>query len=99
MGLITVSSAQLKSTATELRSLNNNFKSQVGNLESSEGTLASMWEGQAKTAFHNAFTKDKGQMNVFYQEIEKYCTVLETIAAKYDRTEDTNAETATTRNY
>lgn len=99
MGLITVSSAQLKSTAAELRSLNSNFKSQVGNLEGSEGTLASMWEGQAKTAFHNAFTKDKGQMNVFYQEIEKYCTALETIAAKYDRAEDTNAETATARNY
>lgn len=99
MGLITVSSAQLKSTAAELRSLNNNFKSQVGNLESSEGTLSTMWEGQAKTAFHNAFTKDKGQMNVFYQEIEKYCTVLEAIAEKYDRAEDINAETATTRNY
>ena len=99
MALIRVSSSQLRTTASELRALNGQFKAQVGTLESSEGTLGTMWDGQAKAAFHTAFMKDRAQMDKFYSEIDKYCTTLETIAAKYDQAEDTNAQTATTRSY
>lgn len=99
MGIIRVSSTQLRTTATDLRGLNGQLKTQVGQLETSEAALAGQWDGQAKTAFHNAFVKDKGQMDTFYSEIEKYCAALENIAAKYDQAEDTNRETASTRNY
>lgn len=77
----------------------NGFKSQVGNLETQEGTLASMWEGEAKEAFHTAFGNDKTQMDNFYNLIEQYCTTLESIATKYEQVEQQNLSTAQTRTY
>ncbi|MBQ6787684.1 MAG: WXG100 family type VII secretion target [Lachnospiraceae bacterium] len=99
MALIQVTAAELTTKANELRGLNGRFKSQVGNLESQEAALASMWEGEAKTAFHTAFNNDKTQMNAFYDLIEKYCQALETIAQKYGQAEAQNAEIASSRSY
>ena len=99
MALIRVTAAQLRSTANELRSVNGNFKSQVGNLESQEGALASMWEGEAKNAFHTAFMNDKAQMDKFYELIEKYCQTLESMAQKYEQAEAANTQTASSRSY
>ena len=58
-----------------------------------------MWEGQANTAFHNAFIKDKGQMDNFHSAIEQYIAALLVIAQKYEQTEIKNTDTATTRVY
>lgn len=99
MALIRVTASQLKSQASSLRGLNGNFKSAVGRLESQEGTLASMWEGEAKNAFHNAFLSDKGQMDKFYELIEKYCQALEEIAKNYEQAEIQNTDTASKRSY
>lgn len=99
MALIQVTAAELKAKANELRSCNGQFKSQVGNLESQEAALASMWEGEAKNAFHNAFNNDKTQMDAFYDLIEKYCQALEIIAQKYEQAEARNTEVASTRSY
>lgn len=99
MALIQVTASQLKTKANELRSLNGQFKSQVGNLESQEAALASMWEGEAKNAFHTAFNNDKVQMDNFYNLIEKYCQALETIAQKYEQAEAQNLQTASNRSY
>ncbi len=97
MAQIMVTSGELRSTAASLRELNSSFKSQVANLESSEGTLKSQWQGEANNAFHNAFMNDKAYMDKFAAEIDRYCETLETIAAKYDAAEATNLDTATTR--
>lgn len=99
MALIQVTAAELRSKAAELRELNAQFKSQVSNLEGDEQNLASMWEGEAKTAFHTAFNNDKAQMDSFYNLIEQYCTTLENIATKYEIAENQNVETAATRTY
>lgn len=99
MGLIQVSAAELKAKAGELRNLNSQFKTQVGNLESQEQTLVGMWEGEARDAFNNAFNNDKAQMDNFYNLIEQYCVALENIAAKYDMAEAQNVSTAATRTY
>lgn len=99
MALIQVTASQLKTKANELRSLNGQFKAQVGNLESQEAALASMWEGEAKNAFHTAFNNDKVQMDNFYNLIEKYCQALETIAQKYEQAEAQNLQTASNRSY
>ena len=58
-----------------------------------------MWEGEANDAFHNAFTRDKVQMDNFYNAIQQYAAVLDNIAAKYEAAEATNTNTATTRTY
>lgn len=99
MGLIQVSATELKAKAGELRNLNSQFKTQVGNLESQEQTLVGMWEGEARDAFNNAFNNDKAQMDNFYNLIEQYCVALENIAAKYDMAEAQNVSTAASRTY
>lgn len=99
MALIQVTAAELRAKAGELRNLNSQFKTQTGNLESQEQALGSMWEGEAKTAFHTAFTNDKTQMDNFYNLIEQYCQALENIATKYEMAESQNVQTASTRTY
>lgn len=96
---ITVNTATLRSKASELRSQNRNFKTQIGNLQTQESALNAMWDGDANTAFHNAFVKDITQMNNFYNAIEKYATTLEEIAKQYDSTEQANQSIASKRNY
>ncbi len=96
---ITVTTTTLNSKASELKSLNNNFRSQINNLKSVESSLNSMWDGEANDAFHKAFTKDITQMNNFYNAIEKYVQTLQEIAKKYDAAEQKNVSTATKRAY
>lgn len=99
MSAFTVTSSQIKTKASELRSLNGQFKAQCGNLEATEGTLNSQWEGEANTAFHNAFLTDKGKFEDFYKLIENYCVALDEIAAKYETAEAKNTDTAARRTY
>lgn len=99
MSLIRVSATTLKTEATELANLNSQLKSYVSELEATEQSLVSMWDGEAKDAFHTAFSKDKVQMTNFSTLIEKYVATLQTIAAKYEQAEATNLSTATTRTY
>lgn len=99
MGLIRVTSAELKSKAESLTALNSTFKTNVSELETAEQNLNSMWEGEARDAFHQAFNNDKVQMNNFSMLIEKYVAALLNIAAKYEQAENVNVGTASTRNY
>lgn len=99
MAAFQVTSSELKAKAGELRELNGQFKSQVGNLETQEASLVNMWEGEARNAFDTAFKADKAQMDKFYDLIESYCVALDNIAEKYDLAESQNVSTATTRSY
>lgn len=99
MAAFQVTSRELKTKASELRDLNGQFKTQAGNLETQESSLVSMWEGEARNAFHLAFKNDKSQMDNFYNLIEQYCVALENIAAKYDMAEAQNVATAQSRTY
>ena len=99
MGLIRVTATELKARAEELTSLNQTLKTNISDLEACEQNLSTMWEGQAKDAFHNAFTNDKIQMTNFCTLIEKYVATLLSIAAKYERAEAVNTTTASERNY
>lgn len=99
MSDFTVSVNDLKTKVDTLRQLNAQFKSQVGELESTEANLNGMWEGEAKETFHNAFTSDKTQMNNFYNAVEVYAQRLETIAQRYAQAEAANVEIAAERSY
>lgn len=96
---IQVTTGTLTSKANELKNLNSRFKSQVSSLRSYESSLNSMWDGEANTAFHNAFTKDATQMDNFYNAIEKYVSSLNEIIQEYERAERANVNTATSRSY
>ena len=99
MATFTVTSRELQAKAEELKSLNQQFKNEVSNLESTENALSGMWEGEAKETFHNAFTSDKTQMNNFYNAVEVYAQRLETIAQRYAQAEAANVEIAAERSY
>lgn len=99
MAAFQVTASVIRTKAGELKDMNSQFKTQVGNLESQEQSLASMWEGAAKDAFHTAFNNDKTQMDNFYNLIEQYCAALENIASQYERAEAQNVNTAATRTY
>lgn len=99
MGVIRVTAADIKRTSEQLKSFDQNFKSQVEKLNSSEGSLNSMWEGDAKNAFHAAFQSDREYMNQFYNLIQKYCQALDNIAVEYENAEARNTDTATRRSF
>ena len=89
MSAFKVTTSQLTTQATELSELNGRFKTAVEQLVSSEGNLKSMWEGEANEAFHMAFTNDKVKMDDFYN----------TIATRYNQTEQANTQIASNRSY
>lgn len=94
-----VTTTVLRSQADELTELNGRFKSSVEKLVTSEANLNSMWDGEANDAFHNAFITDKGKMDEFYNLIIQYIESLRTIAVRYEQTEQTNTEIASSRTY
>lgn len=96
---IRVSSQQLSAKADELQQLSESLKSQIGILESTEASIASMWDGPAKEAFHSAFMSDKGQMENLKTTFDQYITALREIAANYAQKEAMNQEIASTRKY
>lgn len=99
MATMMISSSLLNARAQELDDLNNQFKTQVSALEEKEQALKAMYEGDAATAFHNAFSRDKIQMDNFFNCIARYAQVLREIAAKLEQTESQNQSIATTRSY
>ena len=99
MAQYSVTFQQIKSAMDTLNQLAGDFKNAVNNLESTEGQLCSMWEGEAKDTFDKAFKQDKVQMDNFYNAIIAYVHALEQILAKYQTTEAANMEIASTRNY
>ena len=99
MSLIRVTAEQLTTGANELENLNQQFRASVSQLESLEGTLNGMWDGEANDAFHRAFTNDKVQMTNFYNAILVYVQRLEEIANRYKTAEAQNKDIAEKRNY
>lgn len=83
MALIRVTASQVRNSAESLRGLNQQFNSQVQNLQAAEESLNGMWDGQANDAFHAAFLSDKEYMTQFYNLINKYCEALDSIATEY----------------
>ena len=99
MAQMYVDSNSLRARASELASINEQFRSEVVNLQDTEEALAGMWEGDAKETFRGAFDSDLVQMSNFYNAIGMYVKQLEEIAAQYERAEAQNVELASTRTY
>jgi WXG100 family type VII secretion target len=99
MSEIQVTSSTLRSKAEELNQLNEQFRNAVTSLTDEENALRSQYEGESSDAFHSAFTQDTVQMSNFYNAIAQYVQKLTQIAETYEKAEQTNVATATTRNY
>lgn len=99
MPQIQVTPAQLRQKAQLLSQLNNNLNTQIGVLQTTETNVCSKWEGDSKSAFHNAFMHDKQCMDAFKAAIDRYVQALEQIAQNYEKAEAQNTQTATSRSY
>ena len=99
MSFIQVTAEELRNRATQLQGLNAKFQSEIENLMNCQNNLNSMWEGEAKEAFNQAFVKDKGNMDSFKSAIDQYIQALLLIASRYEEAEKRNLNTATTRSY
>lgn len=99
MSFFEITSGEVRSKAAALLELNQQFKNKAEELSENEGGLISMWEGVAKDNFHQAFTHDKSQMDVFTSLIERYVEALYEIAQKYEEAEQRAAELAANRSY
>lgn len=99
MSYFRVTSSELRRKAGRISELNGQFKAKSAELSEQEAALCSMWEGQAKDTFHQAFLRDRQQMETFYQLIGQYVQALLEIAVRYECAEERNREIAATRNY
>ena len=99
MSKFTVTAAEMQATINELNSANGEFKSRVSELEAAQQELSGMWQGDANTAFNNAFQNDKGQWATFANLIDQYVQTLSSILQTYQTAESANVETARTRTY
>lgn len=99
MSKYTVTASEMQNAINDLNASNNEFKSRVNELEAEQQNLAGMWQGDANTAFNNAFQNDKSQWATFANLIDQYVETLSTILQTYQTAESTNTETARTRTY
>ena len=99
MAFFQVTSSKLRNTAGRLSDLNSQFKAKAAQLGEQEAALCGMWEGQAKDSFHQAFLRDRQQMEAFEHLIGQYVQALLEIAVRYEQAEARNREIASARNY
>jgi len=99
MSFLQVTAEELKNKSTQLQGLNTRFQSEIENLMTCQSNLNTMWEGEAKEAFNQAFIRDKGNMDSFKSAIDQYVQALMVIAARYEEAEKRNISTATTRTF
>ena len=94
-----VTLADLKTRTETLQEMNTQLAQQVKALEETEATLNGMWEGAARTSFHQAFLNDIAQMGTFQKMVMIYVGALGTIYNRYVDAENRNIDLAVTRNY
>ena len=99
MSFIQVTSSELRNKAEQLQGLNSKLKSEIENLQAHQANLNTMWEGDAKEAFNNAFIRDKEKMDAFKTAIDQYIQAMLVIAGRYEEAEKKNISIASTRNY
>ena len=92
-----VSTAQLIQQAQELQTLNERFKAEVTAMTEKEEALSSMWEGEARNAFHNAYATDAEKFANFYNGIVRFIQALSDVAQNSQKAEAQAAAIATTR--
>ena len=90
MSFYQVDSRQLRAKKDELMTLAQRFRQAKETLCADEITLRSMWEGAANESFHTRFIKSAGQMDAFYDVVERYINVIEYVANRYDMAEQKN---------
>lgn len=88
---------ELVRQAENLQELNERFKNEVMIMTEKEEALSSMWEGEARNAFHNAYAADVAKFENFYNGITRFVQALGNAAQEYVKAEQIALEIANTR--
>ena len=99
MSKLTLTASEMQAAINELTSSNADFKARVADLSGAQENLSGMWQGDANTAFKQAFNSDKGQWDNFANLVDQYITALTNILNTYQNAESANTETARSRTY
>lgn len=99
MSMINVTASELQTAISTLQEENSQFRSRLAELLNKQQELASQWQGDANTAFNNAFNSDKGQWDSFASLVDQYIQALQEIKEIYERAEAANTGTAQSRTY
>ncbi len=97
MAQIKVTFQQLKDKASDLERLNRSFRDEVENMNNLEHTVSACWEGEARDAFHQAYSDDRTKFEAFAICIDKYVLALREAAQEYEAAERRNVSTGKTR--
>ena len=92
-----VNPQELVKQAQELQALNERFKTEVQTMTEKEQALSSMWEGEARNAFHNAYATDAEMFQNFYNGIARFVQALSDAAQEYAKAEQTASSIGTKR--
>ena len=94
MAQFSVTAAELRNKAEQLRQQNEQFKTLSNDLKDKENGLSGMWEGDARNTFRNEFQRSASYMDNFHNGINQYIQALEQIIRKYEEAEAKNVEIA-----
>ena len=92
-----VNPQELAKQAQTLQELNERFKTEVTTMTEKEQALSSMWEGEARNAFHNAYATDVEKLQNFYAGIARCVEALVQAAQEYVKAEQTASSIAAKR--
>lgn len=96
MAEIKISTQELKSTAIDIRSLNNKMDEDLKDCSNEIEKLRSTWQSDGAEEIRSAMNTLKPKFEEYKNVIESYAKFLDTTAESYESTEQgvqTNAET------
>lgn len=96
---ITVNTQQVSKRANDLKEKNATLNKRISSLETLEGSLNVMWDGEANDTFHKEFCSDIVQMKNFHRLINEYVDKLNEIVRAYEQAERDVNEIAKVRTY
>lgn len=87
MAEIKVTPSVLRNNAEELQNEAKNLSQKMDELQDRENQLSTMWQGDAKDSFHEAFMTSYNECQPFFQELQRFIAKLEETAEKYEKVE------------
>ncbi len=99
MDIYVRSGSELDNLISQLKRYNDQFAAKLSEMDSTQRSLDSAWDGEANTEFNNLYKRESAIFKQFKQVVDEYITRLKAIKDEYVRTETQNQKIAGTRGY
>jgi WXG100 family type VII secretion target len=87
MALIKVTPETLREQAKQLRTYDQEHNDAYGKMQKLVENITAVWEGEAQTAFRNAFDGKRSEFQKFSTDILAFASLMENAAEKMAQTE------------